>query len=256
MQSVLLPRYHPLDIFRFACERQAAGERIILVVIEAVSGASVRPIGTPTYGPGSPYMDIQLPCGGGVSVVIIPQPNAEIIAEIFMRLDARDTVGLSLKAGLDYGRDLNYAPPLRVLAAGRGENLLMFARGAQSLSIECLSYSPDANDLEKILGLGGQAQQLSFGAAPSWDIDDRTAIVTLFHDHDYELPLLISALQSPAFYIGAMGSTATHNKRLMALKGKGLDLPRLRGKSRISILPYCVLINSSAERSLRAAFVA
>jgi len=26
-----------------------------------------------------------------------------------------------------------------------------------------------------------------------------------------------------------MGSTATHNKRLMALKGKGLDLPRLRG---------------------------
>ena len=267
MQSVLLPRYHPLDIFRFACERQAAGEHIVLVVIEAVSGASVRPIGTPmvvsqagdyagyisngcvdadiaghalaaletgrvtwvTYGPGSPYMDIQLPCGGGVSVVIIPQPNAEIIAEIFMRLDARDTVGLSLKAGLDYGRDLNYAPPLRVLAAGRGENLLMFARGAQSLSIECLSYSPDANDLEKILGLGGQAQQLSFGAAPSWDIDDRTAIVTLFHDHDYELPLLISALQSPAFYIGAMGSTATHNKRLMALKGKGLDLPRLRG---------------------------
>ncbi len=273
MKSVLLPRYHPLDVFRFARARQSAGERVVLVVIEAVSGASVRPVGTPmvvseagdyagyvsngcvdadiaghalaalktgkvsrvTYGADSPYMDIQLPCGGGVSVVIIPQPSPDITAAICKRLDARQIVSLSLAQGLSFGGNLHYAPPLRVLAAGRGENLLMFMRGAQSLGIDCCAYTPDEDDIEKVSEMGGQAQRLSFGVAPPWDIDARTAVLTLFHDHDYELPLLTSALQSSAFYIGAMGSIATHQKRLLALKkaellGRtGLDLSRLRG---------------------------
>lgn len=267
MRSVLLPRYHPLDIFRFARDRQLAGERIVLIVIDAVSGASVRPVGTPmivcetgvyagyvsngcvdadiashalaalkagevsrvTYGASSPYMDIKLPCGGGVSVVIIPQPRANIIEEICRRLEGRKTIGLSLERGLALGTALHYAPPLRVLTAGRGENLLMFARGAQSLGIDCASYSPDEDDIDKIVTFGGACERLTFGAAPKWEIDARTAILTLFHDHDYELPILRAALQSSAFYIGAMGSRRTHEKRLSALKETGLDLTRLHG---------------------------
>ena len=269
MQSVLLPRYHPLDIFSFARDQQAAGARVVLIIVQSVSGASVRPVGTPmvvseaglyagyvsngcvdadiagyalqaletgevrriTYGPDSPYMDIRLPCGGGVSVVIIPQPETAIVNEVCARLDARQSVSLSVDAALTLGGDIAYAPPLRVIAAGRGENLLMFARAAASLGIECEAYSPDEDDVKALMALGIFGHRLDYGAMPDWQIDARTAVLTLFHDHDYELPILTSALKSGAFYIGAMGSRATHQKRISALSemDSGLNLTRLRG---------------------------
>jgi xanthine dehydrogenase accessory factor len=269
MQSVLLPRYHPLDIFAFGRDRQVAGERIVLIIVEAVSGASVRPVGTPmivseagdyagyvsngcvdadiaghalealktgearrvSYGPDSPYLDIRLPCGGGVSLVIFPEPDAEIIANICAKLEAREAVSLSCETKLKLGGHLLYAPPLRVIAAGRGEHLLMFTRAAGSLGIDVIAYSPDNSDISVLQNVGAEVHGLTFGTAPEWSLDSRTAIVTLFHDHDYELPLLISALKSDAFYVGAMGSRQTHEKRLAALKEKSpdLDLSRLRG---------------------------
>ena len=269
MQSVLQPRYHPLDIFTFARERQARGERVVLVVVDAVSGASVRPVGTPMvvsetgdyagyvsngcvdadiaghalealsdgalrrvkYGAGSPYIDIRLPCGGGVSVVIVPNPEVGLIAQICTKLDRRETIALSLSGGLAFGEEYHYAPPLRILAAGRGENLLMFARAAQSLGIDCTAYSPDAEDLCKLKAVGGQGVALMIGKAPDWKLDRRTAVVTLFHDHEYELPLLRSALKRDPFYIGAMGSRTTHDARLSALKemDPSFDSSRLRG---------------------------
>jgi len=150
-----------------------------------------------------------------VSVVIIPTPNAEIISEICARFEQRKNVSLSFDDGLSFGSALTYAPPLRVIAAGRGENLMMFARAAHSLGIDCAAYSPDAGDAVKIKALGGQAEGLVIGQ----------------HDHDYEVPLLRKALESEAFYIGAMGSRTTHDARLMALReiDSSLKLSRLRG---------------------------
>jgi xanthine dehydrogenase accessory factor len=43
--------------------------------------------------------------------------------------------------------------------------------------------------------------------------DHRTAVITLTHDPKLDDPALHVALQSEAFYIGALGSTRTHAKR-------------------------------------------
>jgi xanthine dehydrogenase accessory factor len=51
--------------------------------------------------------------------------------------------------------------------------------------------------------------------------DSRTAIVTLTHDPKLDDPALDAALRSPAFYIGALGSTRTHAKRVARLKEAG-----------------------------------
>ncbi|MDP6345437.1 MAG: XdhC family protein, partial [Alphaproteobacteria bacterium] len=62
--------------------------------------------------------------------------------------------------------------------------------------------------------------------------DQRTAIVTLTHDPKLDDPALIRALASDAFYIGALGSTRTHAKRLARLREEGLtdsDFDRIRG---------------------------
>ena len=53
--------------------------------------------------------------------------------------------------------------------------------------------------------------------------DRNTAIVMLCHDPKIDDPALQFALNSPAFYIGALGSKRTHAKRLQRLKELNLE---------------------------------
>lgn len=59
-------------------------------------------------------------------------------------------------------------------------------------------------------------------ALPAFGLDEQTAVVTLTHDAKFDDPALIAALGSPAFYIGALGSTRTHAKRVERLKAAGI----------------------------------
>jgi xanthine dehydrogenase accessory factor len=52
--------------------------------------------------------------------------------------------------------------------------------------------------------------------------DARTAVVTLTHDPKLDDPALVAALNSPAFYIGSLGSTRTHSSRVARLTELGL----------------------------------
>ena len=60
-------------------------------------------------------------------------------------------------------------------------------------------------------------------------IDARTAVVTLSHDPKLDDPALIAALQSQSYYIGALGSSRTHAKRVARLTEAGLAdaIPRI-----------------------------
>ncbi len=53
------------------------------------------------------------------------------------------------------------------------------------------------------------------------DLDGHTAIVTLSHDPKIDEPALQAALESEAFYIGALGSKGNHAKRRQRLAGRG-----------------------------------
>jgi len=62
--------------------------------------------------------------------------------------------------------------------------------------------------------------------------DHRTAIVTLTHDPKIDDPALSFALRAPVFYIGALGSTRTHAKRIDRLREMGFDddtIGRIKG---------------------------
>jgi xanthine dehydrogenase accessory factor len=68
--------------------------------------------------------------------------------------------------------------------------------------------------------------------------DRRTAVVTLTHDPKLDDPALLAAIRSPAFYIGALGSTRTHAKRLERLAGEGAtaeELARIHGPVGLAI---------------------
>jgi xanthine dehydrogenase accessory factor len=53
-------------------------------------------------------------------------------------------------------------------------------------------------------------------------VDERTAICVLTHDHKFDIPALKVALESPAGYIGAMGSRRTNEDRAERLRGEGV----------------------------------
>lgn len=63
-------------------------------------------------------------------------------------------------------------------------------------------------------------------------IDRHSAVVSLTHDEKIDDPGLMAALKSDAFYVGALGSTRTHAKRLARLASMGFDdkeLQRIHG---------------------------
>jgi xanthine dehydrogenase accessory factor len=53
-------------------------------------------------------------------------------------------------------------------------------------------------------------------------VDERTAICVLTHDHKFDIPVLKVALESPAGYIGAMGSRRTNEDRAERLRAEGV----------------------------------
>jgi xanthine dehydrogenase accessory factor len=68
--------------------------------------------------------------------------------------------------------------------------------------------------------------------------DARTAVVLLTHDPKIDDPALRAVLATPAFYVGALGSTRTHAKRLQRLTDAGLDaaaLSRIHGPAGLAI---------------------
>lgn len=54
-------------------------------------------------------------------------------------------------------------------------------------------------------------------------IDAMTAVITLTHDPKLDDPAVIAALRSEAYYIGCLGSTRTHAKRVARLGEAGLE---------------------------------
>ena len=65
---------------------------------------------------------------------------------------------------------------------------------------------------------------------PEIGIDRYTAVIALTHDPKIDDPALIAALRSECFYIGALGSRKTHERRVQRLTSSGFsetDLARI-----------------------------
>src|SRR5690606_286748 len=141
------------------------------------------------FGSGSELIDFRLPCGSGLDVLIDPSPDRMACRAATERLDAREAASLGLPAG-----DLQerwYIPALRLQFFGAGPEPGALASLAAAAGVVCDIQSKDA------LGRGRPPVDLSAGR---W-----TAVVLLFHDHEWEQALLEWALATPAFYIGAQG---------------------------------------------------
>ncbi|RST31245.1 XdhC family protein [Sphingomonas ginkgonis] len=201
------------------------------------------------FGQGSPFIDIRLPCGGGIDLLFLPDPDRALLRQATERLEARRPVALSVSndgrlsledAGAEPGRlVVHHAPPLRLVVVGQGEEGLATARLARAQGLDYRLLSSDEWLLDAAAGEGLPAEPLDAPTAlPELAADPWTAVVFLYHDHEWEAALIARALATPAFWVGAMGSRTTQATRLALLRDQGTDeaaIARLRGP--IGLIP-------------------
>ena len=183
------------------------------------------------YGAGSPFVDLPLPCGGAIEVTILPRADEVALRTCHDALAARQPARLVLP---DAGIDAHYAPKLRLRIAGRGADPLALARLARASGIETTLQLRDGEDVTAATGEGFENVHTlqTPSDLPLANDDPWTAFILMFHDGNWEGPLLTQALNGPAFYVGAVGSRHTHARRCEDLRSRGMsesEIARIHG---------------------------
>ena len=280
--SPLVTYEHPQDVLGAALGFAKFGAAVALVIVTATEGGAVRTPGALMtvsetgesagyvsggcidadvrlnamealnsgqlcklrYGAGSPFVDIRLPCGGAIDVLIVPNVAPDTISTMHERLDNRETVRFAVLTTGDIQLDVApgeaplfqtaYNPKLSLRIAGRGADCIALARLASASGFALRLQLPDDADFEAVRSAGiGLVERLTTPCSLTTVEDDTsTAFVLMFHDAHWEAALLKQALGGPAFFIGAVGSAKTHAKRCESLREAGIsghDIQRIRG---------------------------
>lgn len=183
------------------------------------------------YGAGSPFIDMPLPCGGTIDIAIIPDVPPGILRHTHDDLAARRSSQLHLAA---LPCSFSYNPKLRIRISGRGADALALARLVVSSGYELVLQLRDESDIEEAAnsGIDNTVPISSLNHLPMNSDDPWTAFVLMFHDPDWELALLQQALSGDAFYIGAVGSRRTQERRQKSLRSIGIpetEVARVKG---------------------------
>jgi len=195
------------------------------------------------YGQGSRYKDIELPCGSGIHVHFdVTLPDADLERVVTARGARRpawlviDETTLKARSSLEApavspGSIVRpFEPQCRLVLAGQGSVTASCAPLAAALEMAVEVYTPDEAVAAQLPATPVFALSSASDFAPV--LDRWTAVAVTFHDHGFETDILMRALDSPAFFIGALGSRRTHGRRQDALRDKGrtqAELARIHG---------------------------
>jgi len=184
------------------------------------------------YGKDSPYIDVTLPCGSGLDVLF----NGDIAAETALVtalheqrrpafVSIEDDFSLSVSPEQSENA-LVYEPDYVIHAFGAGPQMVHFAQLARTLGYQLSLHSTDKTTIaalhEHEIAVSPMTHQTKF---KPHIFDEYSSVITLFHEHNLELNILHSALDSEAHFIGAMGSKKTHAQRAELL---GMQPPTKR----------------------------
>jgi xanthine dehydrogenase accessory factor len=197
-----------------------------------------------------------LPCGGTLRLLVEPRPEQAILESILAAIEGRQLIlrevdvhtGKSvLRSGTktdgfsltDRTMQTSYGPRWRMFVIGAGQLSLYVANFAIASDFDVIVIDPreeyaeglDLKGVQFIKGMPDDVMQ-------ELGIDSHTAIVALTHDPKIDDLALIDALQSEAFYIGALGSltnTLKRKERLREFNVTSEQLERLHGPVGLAI---------------------
>ncbi|MDT8345345.1 MAG: XdhC family protein [Thermohalobaculum sp.] len=196
---------------------------------------------------------VGLACGGTIRVMVEPVARgsgmpAALLADLVAARAARRPVAVATDTAAWTRRLVGYAeapgrldadrsgfleeapatflavhnPPLRLAVVGA-------AHIAQPLTLMARVAGYDVTVIDPREAFASESRFPGEAISHDWPdaalaahgLDLRTAVVTLSHDPKIDDPALRAAIRSGAFYIGALGSTRTHAKRVERLRADG-----------------------------------
>lgn len=183
--------------------------------------------------------EVGLACGGRISIFVQTIDDGHFPAALLHRLSAARRDGESVtittdlrdgasREGEGIGDSLfvhHYRPPLRLAVVGAvqiAQSLVPMARlaGYAPIVIEPRSMFAAAARLGDDVPID---TRWGDEALADWKPDAASAVVVLTHDPKLDDPALRAALDSQAFYIGALGSRRSHAARIERLVQAGYD---------------------------------
>jgi len=190
------------------------------------------------YGEGSPWIDIRLACGSGITVLVEPvtadEPAVAALIEAWRTrtplLWSSDAATRRAEAageapahdrwdGITYTR--LFTPPLMLVLIGEDGATLSAASLALAMGWQVAIVTPggpEAAPMDAIAYYRGDPAEALAAIAP----DPWTAIAVLSHDREDDERGLAAALRSEAFYVGAIGARARLDQRMAKLRGHGV----------------------------------
>ncbi len=200
--------------------------------------------------------EVGLPCGGEIDVFLervegeLPDPEEAQVA--FTVVDGEragerwiSTNGEITRTGLhDLEGEHVFAevlgPPPRLLVFGAVDLAEELCRAANALGWRTVVTDARARfaTRERISSAGELVVAWPEEVLERFRPDDRTAVVVLTHEERWDLPALVGALASDAFYVGAIGSRRTQERRRERLVEEGVpahQLERLCGPAGLDL---------------------
>ncbi|KPF64886.1 XdhC family protein [Porphyrobacter sp. AAP60] len=190
------------------------------------------------YGEGSPWIDIKLACGSGITVLVEPvaadDPALAALCDSFtarqpLLWSSDGSLRRALRAdhifadswdGARYSR--YFEPPLRLVLAGEDGAALTAAALALEMGWQVVMITPGGPDAPPFPGISYHRSSAAT-AIVATGVDRWTAIAVLSHDREDDESGLAAALASDAFYIGAIGARTRLEGRLARLRGHGVS---------------------------------
>jgi xanthine dehydrogenase accessory factor len=191
-----------------------------------------------------------LPCGGNLRLVQEPLLGVDWVDDILARTARHELVARTLQ--LDSGevavetaargeafqfdgRRLRalFGPRWRLLIVGAGQLSRALAQMALALDFEVICCDP-REEYHLTWDVPGTAfsKAMPDDLVLELQLDPHSAVVALTHDPKLDDMVLLEALKSPAFYVGALGSrgnTAARKQRLAMFDLSPVEIGRLHG---------------------------
>ena len=191
-----------------------------------------------------------LPCGGNLRLVQEPLVDTGWIDEIMARTASHGLVARTLDIGTGQstimattredsfqfdGKVMRavFGPRWRMLIIGAGQLSRVLAQMAQALDFEIICCDP-REEYHLTWDVPGTTftKEMPDDVVLSLDLDPHSAVVAVTHDPKLDDMVLLEALRSPAFYIGALGSrgnTTKRKERLAMFDLTPAEIDRLHG---------------------------
>lgn len=215
-----------------------------------------------------------LPCGGTMRLVQEPLNSPQAIESLKQLLDMLErgeivcrTLDINTsKVGLRKARENDvlvcneskftcvFGPRYRLLIIGAGQIGELLAQIALSLDFSVTICDPrEEYNAEWAIDDTKLVSTMPDDTVLAMKMDSRTAVVALTHDPKLDDMALMEALNSPAFYIGALGSKANNDKRrdrLLEFDLNEQQIACLRGPAGLDIgshTPAEIAVSIAAE---------